>query len=303
MLAFVLSGGGNLGALQVGAMRAVLQRGYAPGLLVGTSAGALNAAYLAAYPDDEGLSSLERCWQEAARARLYPGGPLQALWRWIRGKESLFPNTSLYRFIKDHMPPGISKFRDLRGPRLFITAARLPDGALRLFGESPEDSLLDALMSSTAMPPYFPPWRCADGSLCIDGGVVAVLPVEIAVARGAKEVYAFHILPYPSSSPVRRKISLLDLSGLALSPMLQCQVETQMLRAVKQFGKRVHRIPLFPPRELPFWDFSHAAELIEAGYQQAMLYLASSQRSSSAWFPMGQILERLRVLGGCAFHA
>jgi len=303
MLAFVLSGGGNLGALQVGAMRAVIQRGHTPGLLVGTSAGALNAAYLAAYPDDEGLSGLERCWQEAARARLYPGGLLQALWRWICRKESLFPSASLYRFIKAHMPPGISKFRDLKGPRLLITAAQLPDGALRLFGESPEDSLLDALMSSTAMPPYLPPWRCADGSLCIDGGVVALLPVEIAIARGAKEVYAFHILPYPLSSPARRKLSLLDLMESALSPMLQCQVETQMLRATRQLGKRVHWIPLSPPRRLPFWDFSHATELIEAGYQQATLHLASSRRGSSAWSPMGQILERLCVLGRRAFRA
>ncbi|HNK70256.1 MAG TPA: patatin-like phospholipase family protein, partial [Flavobacteriales bacterium] len=42
MIAFVLSGGGNRGALQAGALLALLERGIRPDLIVGTSVGALN---------------------------------------------------------------------------------------------------------------------------------------------------------------------------------------------------------------------------------------------------------------------
>jgi NTE family protein len=41
--AFVLSGGGSLGAVQVGMLQALAARGVEPDLLIGTSAGALNA--------------------------------------------------------------------------------------------------------------------------------------------------------------------------------------------------------------------------------------------------------------------
>src|ERR1700731_1033801 len=45
--AFVLAGGASLGAMQVGMLRALYERGITPDLLVGTSAGALNAAFIA----------------------------------------------------------------------------------------------------------------------------------------------------------------------------------------------------------------------------------------------------------------
>ncbi len=47
--AFVLSGGGSLGAVQVGMLRALAERNVSPDLLVGTSAGALNAVFVAAH--------------------------------------------------------------------------------------------------------------------------------------------------------------------------------------------------------------------------------------------------------------
>lgn len=50
MLAFVLSGGANRGPLEVGALQVLLERGIVPDMLVGTSAGAINAALLAIDP-------------------------------------------------------------------------------------------------------------------------------------------------------------------------------------------------------------------------------------------------------------
>ena len=43
----LLSGGGSLGAVQVGMLQALSERGISPDLLIGTSAGAVNAAFIA----------------------------------------------------------------------------------------------------------------------------------------------------------------------------------------------------------------------------------------------------------------
>src|SRR3970282_1559461 len=81
-LAFVLGGGGARGALQVGALRAVLEAGYQPDLLVGTSIGAVNASYLAINGfNQESLVGLARAWHDAAHADLLPAN---YLWLTVR---------------------------------------------------------------------------------------------------------------------------------------------------------------------------------------------------------------------------
>ena len=56
-VAFALSGGGNLGALQAGSMGALVEAGIEPDLLVGASIGALNAAFCATHPGRRRLHS------------------------------------------------------------------------------------------------------------------------------------------------------------------------------------------------------------------------------------------------------
>ena len=81
-LAFVLGGGGARGALQVGALRALLEAGIRPDMLVGTSVGAINATYLALHGANLAtLEALERAWQDAATADLFPG---QSAWLTLR---------------------------------------------------------------------------------------------------------------------------------------------------------------------------------------------------------------------------
>jgi NTE family protein len=71
--AFVLSGGASLGALQVGMLRAVYESGIAADLLVGTSAGALNAAFLASRPQTVATANeLARVWCGLQREDIFP---------------------------------------------------------------------------------------------------------------------------------------------------------------------------------------------------------------------------------------
>src|SRR5512140_1208260 len=71
--AFVFGGGGARGALQVGALRALLERDYRPDLVIGTSAGAINAAYIALMGfSAAGIDALAEAWHRAAETELLP---------------------------------------------------------------------------------------------------------------------------------------------------------------------------------------------------------------------------------------
>jgi predicted acylesterase/phospholipase RssA len=71
--AFVLSGGGSLGAVQVGMLQALAERRVTPDLLVGTSAGALNAVFVAAHGmSPTSLDLLAATWAALRRDDVFP---------------------------------------------------------------------------------------------------------------------------------------------------------------------------------------------------------------------------------------
>lgn len=63
MIAFVLSGGGSLGATQAGMVEVLIGREVVPDVLVGTSIGAANAAFLAAEPTLARAQELSQLWR------------------------------------------------------------------------------------------------------------------------------------------------------------------------------------------------------------------------------------------------
>ncbi len=73
MVAFVLSGGASLGAVQVGMLAALARRGIGPDILIGSSAGALNAAFIATGAWPENIRELERIWLGLRRTDIFPG--------------------------------------------------------------------------------------------------------------------------------------------------------------------------------------------------------------------------------------
>src|SRR5437773_1548731 len=98
--AFVLGGGGNLGAVQVGMLRALIEGGIAPDLLVGCSVGALNAAGLAADPTLGGVERMWDVWAHLDGDELWPAGRISGLWQLGRKGHAIQPNTGLHRLIE-----------------------------------------------------------------------------------------------------------------------------------------------------------------------------------------------------------
>lgn len=271
MRAFVLSGGANYGAQQVGALEALLQRGLAPDMLVGVSAGALNAAWLAQHPTLDGVRELARIWREEATAFIPAVRPLNVGFRLLRGKDSLLPAGPLQQFLR-RWSFADGTFGDLAGPRLYVIAARLTDGGLRVFGDNPTDRLLDGLMSSTAMPPFYPPWE-VDGVPYLDGGVISHLPLQVAVARGATEIFALRIGPGPAPHNGAAPRTLLSIGGQAISLLIDRQARLEIEAVRREPGVRLHLIHLYLDNDPGLWNFTRADELMAAGRQLAEAYL------------------------------
>ncbi len=263
MRAFVLSGGANYGAQQVGALEVLFEHGIQPDMVMGVSAGALNAAWVAVHPTLEGVQELSRIWREDAAAAIPPVGPLTALLRLVGGKDSLLSNDSLLQFVR-RWSFTESTFGEFTRPRLYTVAANFDTGALRIFGDDPNDRILDGLMTSTAMPPFYPPWE-VEGVSYLDGGVTSHLPLQAAVARGADEIFALrngHGF-LPGNVPVQRNV--FSVGSKAISLLVERQANLEIQAVQRDPSVRLHLIDLHADDDPGLWNFARAAELIAAG--------------------------------------
>ncbi len=274
MKAFVLSGGGNLGATQVGALASLIDRGIKPDMIVGCSVGALNASFLARGVSVKQIEELAAVWRSLTRSDIYPGTRLGALWRFITGKDSLYDNRRFFEYLqRGGVTPAIT-FSDYLPLKLYITATHMPAGELHVFGDNPHDRLLDALMASTALPPMHPPW-IVDGERYTDGGTITPLPLRVALDRGAKEIYALHIVSTDAPSGPEAVSGITALATTSINTMLRLQAEHDLLLAEVARRVKLHYIPLRIEETPDALDFDKADRLIESGRSAAETYFAS----------------------------
>ncbi len=178
---FVLGGGGSLGAVQVGMLRALADRGIVADLVVGTSVGALNGAVVALEPA-AAATRLASVWATMTRRAVFPGGPLSQARTLRTGRTHLFPNTGLRAVIEAHLPPDAT-FADLAVPFGAVTM----DVATATPYVLTDGPLGPALLASAAIPGIFPAVTI-DGRQLYDGGVVANVPLIQALTMGARSL-------------------------------------------------------------------------------------------------------------------
>lgn len=297
-LAFVLGGGGARGALQAGALCAVFEHGIQPDLLVGTSAGALNAAFLGLDPTREQVERLEDAWRAAASHNLFPADWRSVVTRTLMHRAGVRPTPHLREFIAAHLPDPELRFHQLRVP-VYLVAADLNHARAVLYGEHAEDSVLEGLLASTALPPWVHPLEQGDRFL-MDGGVVSNLPIEPAIARGATEIIAFDL-----SEPAEVDLQAHGFGpfvGKLLNTVAQRQIELELRLAAAQHVP-VHHLQLRSVAPIPLWDFTHADELIERGYVLTRRYLDEAWKPRPTtlvdrwrgWWPVKRRLAELAV--------
>lgn len=182
-LAFALGGGGFLGATQVGCLEALHEAGLVPDLLVGTSVGALNGAWLARSPALDGLAQLKKIWTSIRTQDVFGGGWAAVATRFLLGRDHLYANTRLRTLITTHLRE--ATFEDLRIP-LYVTATNMTNGGLEVFHSGP---LLPALLASTAIPGVLPS-VVINGLNYLDGALLGDCNVGTAWQQGATHVIA-----------------------------------------------------------------------------------------------------------------
>ncbi len=261
--AFVLTGGGSLGAVQIGMLYALLEAGVRPDLVVGSSVGALNGAYLAGHPGLESIEDLAGLWESIKRTDIFPISPRRMVAGALGWRNHLFDPLGLRTLIL-RANLGFDRLENAPIP-LHVMGTDVSGGAPLVLSRG---DTVDALMASAAMPGAFPPVE-VDGRLLIDGSVTADAPVEQAEALGVTRIYLLPTAAQDEGSPR----GAMDMVQHAIAPALR-QSESIRQAAVSS------RVPL---QVLPaparaghsVFDFSRTTELINSGYLQTAGWLAS----------------------------
>ena len=185
--AFVLGGGGVLGAVEVGMLRALLERDLRPDLVLGTSVGALNGAMVAREPSLAVIDRLTELWLEVGRTReVYGDNPLRTVRRAVSSGTHLFSSAGLRHRLADEL--GDQLIEDL--PVRFQTcAAHIETASEYWFERGP---VVEAVLASAAVPGLLPPVEIA-GQHFLDGGMVNSIPVARAVQLGATRLFVLQV--------------------------------------------------------------------------------------------------------------
>jgi NTE family protein len=238
-------------------LRALLERGIVPDVLIGTSAGALNASVIAARPNFDGVERLSATWEKLRGEDVFPGGRLSRAWNLLTRDDHLFDNEGLRALMAhDNIP---ETFEDLRVP-LRVVACDLDTGDEVVFAAG---SLEPALLASCALPGLFPPIR-HDGRLLIDGAVVDTVPISHALAGPVDRVYVLNISGDLLNRSLRSPIDV-AIRAFAISRKQRFELE---LRNVPE-GVDVVVLPA-PPDDREVTDFSEPLELIDAAHDLAL---------------------------------
>lgn len=184
--AFVLGGGGLLGAAEAGMARALLEAGVAPDLICGTSIGAINGAALAADPTPAGARRLLELWDVLADEDVVDGSVIRRVAEVVRRRTSLHGNGALRRMLRDRLPA--QTFEELAVP-FECVAASIEQARECWFSTG---DLIEPVLASCALPGVFPPVRIGDEHF-FDGGLVNSIPLDRAVQRGADTIWVLHV--------------------------------------------------------------------------------------------------------------
>jgi NTE family protein len=269
-VAFVFQGGGSVAATQVGMLRALVEAGITPDLVIGASSGALNAVAFAEQPSLAGVDRLEQLWVGLRRKHVAPLSVASVIGAFIGRRESLVPNTAMRRFLESAAMS--QRLEDTTLP-VHVVATDMSDGATVVLSRG---DIVTSLMASAAYPGLYPPVRLG-GRYLIDGGVGADIPILQAEDLGAVRSY---VLPAAiSDQPETLPRGPVPLAFRAMSQVLDGVSRRDLALATGE----VHLLPAPLTRAGHPLDFQETRRLIEDGYRLSVEWLA--QRRIESYIP------------------
>lgn len=278
--AFVLSGGGVLGPVQVGMLRALVERDIYPDLITGCSVGAINGATFAADPSPAGIDRLVRLWSNLADGKpdLMPRSRMPLIAQLAFRRASIHDPERLEKLLLDELPA--RTFSDLRVPFACV-ATDAHQASAHWFDSGP---LIPALMASAALPAVYPPVEI-DGRLLYDGGVVNELPLQWALTQGATTLYILqvgHLDPRPLE-PEKPFDSLLHAYWTARVQRVEEDIDEISDEC------EVIRLPAGGSPRVRFDDLSQGRELMSASYEASRTFLATGQGPDPSVGPVSEL--------------
>ena len=248
-------------------LRALLESGVRPGLVVGTSVGAINGAAIAADPSISGVEDLAGLWESLAEAGMFTDNVLIRAGTLARYRTHLYSPAPLRKLLNAHLP---ATFDEL-AVEFQCVASSIERAGAHWFSSG---GLADAVMASAAVPGLLPP-VVIDGEHFLDGGLVHSIPVGRAHALGAAEIYVLHVGRI--EQPLRPPRSLWDVCLTSFELARRHRFVEEM--ANLPVDVRVHVLPS-GEEKLPLVSmrYRHARAItsrIERGYQAAAEYLST----------------------------
>jgi NTE family protein len=257
-------------------LHALYERGIAPDMIVGTSAGALNAAFIASRPQTVGTArALERVWLGLSRESVFPLSPRMVFAGLSNIRDHLVPDRGLRRLATRHL-----EFELLQEAPIpvHLVAFDLLSGTEVRLSSGPA---LEAVLAAAAIPGVLPPvhWMAR---LLVDGGVVDNTPISHAVELGAQRIVvlttddpAGHATPTPPRGA-------LDAAVHAFTLLISTRLDADIVRYRDEVELIV--LPATNPLRVSPTDFGHASSLISASLDSshAVLDLALATESLAA---------------------
>ena len=249
--AFVMAGGGSLGAVEVGMLRALLDWGVTPDFVVGASAGAINGAFFASDPTPNGVARLTEIWCALKRRDLFPFS-FANLFGLLTGRDHVCGHGGLRRLLQTHLP-----YRTLEEAAvpIHVVASDLVTGDEVLLSSG---SAVEAVLASAAIPGVFPPVNVG-GRLLVDGGVANNTPISSAIRLGATRVL---VLPTGFACALRQVPSNAIARAMHALNLL---VVRQLLNDIEHYRHTIelHVVPSLCPLDTSPYDYSASMSLID----------------------------------------
>jgi NTE family protein len=269
-VAFVLGGGGHLGAAEVGMLKALVERDIRPDLVVGTSIGAVNGAFVAAAPDPAAVARLEALWRSAERSGVLSRSPLAQARNLLRTGVAIHSADGLRALLLRHLP--VTEFAEMQVP-FECVATCIERAAEPWFVEG---SVADAVVASAATPGLFAPVPIG-GEHFFDGGIVNSIPVSRAVEHGATCIYVIHVgrIERALAPPTRPW----QVGWVAFELARRHRLNRDL--AALPAGVEVHLLPTGRTptirSDLRYWDLSAPEALIQTAHAATSVYLDGLQ--------------------------
>ena len=242
-----------------------------PDMVVGTSVGAINGAWIAG---EKPARDLAEVWGQLHRRDLFPFTPIGGL-RGILGRRDHFvSNRGLHKLLSRHV--GFVNLEDARVP-FTVIATDAQSGEQRSLSTGPA---IPAIMASAALPGIFPPVQI-DGRPLMDGGVVNNTPITQAIEAGATEVWVLSTGYSCALASVPSGAVAMALHSVALLVQQRLVLETRS----REYPVPVHLIPPPCPITVPPTDFSQTTELVERGYSGTQQWLHNGRPHAMPLIP------------------